>query len=169
RKDGETAQPARFERTYRSARNATEVESGKSFSLTASYQQQTFRLQFRRPMENGGLKNLAGHLAPSNHVSGRVVHNSVVSIERDFGFGLLFAIFASPICCAAIEHDRDQAFGFYFCGTRKGKISFHDYVFQYHRQEGNYARGGLLKFAVTGRLSEVVREIDSTISYFRAT
>ena len=41
-----------------------------------------------------------------------------------------------------VEHDCDQAFGFYFGGIGERKNSFHDCVwFQYRWREGNCARG----------------------------
>ncbi len=112
--------PFGFERAHGSAGQAAQVECGKRLGFAAAQKQQPFGFQFRRPVQQRVFENLASHLAASDHIGGRVFDGGVGGFNRD----LRFVLFAAALF-RFVEHDRDQAFGFYFGRIGEGKISFH--------------------------------------------
>ena len=65
-------------------------------------------------MQQRGLKHLSGGFG-AQHIGSRLLNGLI--FDGKVGVGFIFF--------AAVQHHRDQAIGFNFCGSRKREIGFH--------------------------------------------
>ena len=115
RDESEAPHVLRFQRAHSRAGELAQIGGRKRLGFSATEKQQPLGFQLRGGMQKRGFENLAGCFAARDHVFGCVFDGCVVRVDENVGL----------IFLASVEHDGDQAIGFDFGGSGKGKNGLH--------------------------------------------